>query len=81
MELVFGRVGFEREILGVKEEGRGRFVVGDAGVCVWREMRRGAEFRLRGGVWAGSQRGLWSVMDFRFWYQTGAKVFLGGFSS
>lgn len=41
MELVFGRVGFEREILGVKEEGRGRFVVGDAGVCVWREMRRG----------------------------------------
>lgn len=34
MELVFGRVGFEREILGVKEEGRGRFVVGDAGVCV-----------------------------------------------
>lgn len=37
----FGRVGVEREILGVKEEGRGRFVVWDAGVCVWREMRRG----------------------------------------
>lgn len=41
----------------------------------------GFEFRARGGVWAGSQGGLWSVMDCRFWYSPGAKVFLGGFSS
>lgn len=49
MELVFGRVGFEREILGVKEEGRGvswyrMLVCVCGGRCVV-----GFEFRLRGG--------------------------------